>query len=327
MSIGIILALMPEAIFGNLLKAMGVSSLLPVLTLCTSLMGACIGLCVANKFKLDMISSTTLTISALISTGAFKGLNAEGMLVMKGVGDILNCFIGVCLALSIILLLQDRLKAYKLILLPAITIIVTTLVTGVSAAPVGLVTSSLGNMINHFTTLQPLLMSVLIALSFAVLIVSPMSTVAIALLISLSMNGSAAATIGVGCMALTLGILSYKENGLGTAIAHFMGSPKIQFANFVKDPKIIIPGLVSAGICAVFVPIFNVVGTPMSAGFGLSGLIGPLGHLNSVGFSLHNVLVATLVFVVIPVVTSLISAYIFKNKVGLVKSEQYKLDM
>ena len=51
---------------------------------------------------------------------------------------------------------------------------------------VGYITRGLGNLIENFTTLQPLLMTIFIAVSFALIIVTPLSSVAIAYAISFS---------------------------------------------------------------------------------------------------------------------------------------------
>lgn len=327
MSIAIIIALLPEAFFGELFKAVGLTSLLPYLAMCTSMLGAVVGVCVAKNFKMDTVATGTLVISAFIAGGALKGTSEEGMLMVKGAGDIINCGLGAVIATVLILNLQDRLGAYKLIALPAITILVTTLICTQTAAPVGQISVAIGNVINRFTEMQPYIMSVLIALSFSLIIVSPLSTVAIALLIQLTMNGAAAATMGVGCMALSMGVLSFKTNGFGTSVAHFMGSPKIQLANVAKNPKIIIPGVVTTLLCSLLVPFFNIQGTPMSAGFGLAGFMGPLGHLNKVGFTMDNVLITALVFIVVPVVTAFVTSYVFKDKLNLVSDEEYKVDI
>ena len=61
-----------------------------------------------------------------------------------------------------------------------------------------MITAAIGQVINEFTTLQPILMSILICCSFATLIISPISTVAIGLAIQL--NGvSAGARCYGGC--------------------------------------------------------------------------------------------------------------------------------
>lgn len=70
--------------------------------------------------------------------------------------------------------------------------------------------------------------------------------------------------------------LSSKVNGLGTTIAHFIGTPKIQMANMLKNPRLFLPVIASAGIAGLVGAIFKISGTANSAGFGSAGLIGPM---------------------------------------------------
>src|SRR5699024_6876780 len=76
----------------------------------------------------------------------------------------------------------------------SVAIVLTPIVVGVGAGLIGYylypyvtaITSAIGTLINNFTTLQPLLMSILIGCSFAFLIISPISTVAIGMAIQLN---------------------------------------------------------------------------------------------------------------------------------------------
>lgn len=325
MSLGIVIALVPAAMFNKIAEVLGFTNLLTFFSISTSLMCLLIGFCIALQFKFDPISSASLAVATMIAGGAIRVV--DGALVLNGSGDILNSAIGATLAVAIILLLQDKLKTYKLLVLPLLVIIVVGSITQLTLAPVSQITKAIGVIINNFTLLQPFIMVVLIALSFALLIVSPISTVAIAVAIELGGGASAAANIGVTAVAISLAILSFSSNGLGTSLAHILGSPKIQMANFVKKPIMLLPGLLSAVIASIFVPILHLAGTKMSAGFGLTGLIGPLGHLEIVGVSTSSVIAAVIGFIIIPTITSFISIYIIKNKLGLVKDEYYRLNI
>ncbi|MEG0364416.1 MAG: PTS sugar transporter subunit IIC, partial [Erysipelotrichales bacterium] len=181
--------------------------------------------------------------------------------------------------------------------------------------------------ISLFTSLQPLIMSILLALSFSLIIISPLSTVAIALLISISGLSSGAANLGIVGTSFTLALLSYKENGLGCALVHFIGSPKIQMANFIKRPIMFIPSLFSAFLCGIISYLFAIQGTPISAGFGISGLIGPLAHLSSEGFTSFNLFIVLIAFVILPIIISISSMYLFRNILKLVKPEDYKINI
>lgn len=67
------------------------------------------------------------------------------------------------------------------------------------------------------------------------IILSPISTVGVATAIMLSGIGSGAANLGIVATGVGLAIASYKSNSLGTALAHVLGSPKIQMRNFFYE--------------------------------------------------------------------------------------------
>lgn len=71
--------------------------------------------------------------------------------------------------------------------------------------------------------------------------------------------------------SFTLALMGASVNPIGGTLAHFVGSPKIQMANMLVKPKLFIP--TSIGAVAT---MLNIKGTPFSAGFGFSGLVGPL---------------------------------------------------
>lgn len=326
MSIGIIVALIPQAILGNIIGLFDAPLLMMFMSFSTTLLCLTIGICIGLQFKLDPISLCVLAVTTMASGGAVRGI-VDGVIQVQGSGDVLNATIGAVLSLLLIQYLGPRLKAYKLLVLPGLSLLLVGAITSFTAGPVGAVTTYIGMMVEHFTTLQPLLMSILIAVSFALIIISPLSTVAVALLIQLSGTGSAAANVGITAFAMSLAILNYPSNGLGTALVHFLGSPKIQMPNFFKAPIMAVPGLAAGAVAAIFVPIFGAVGTPMSAGFGVSGGIGPLGHLGLTGYDPYNIFVAIFVFIAVPAISAFAMVLIFRNWLKIVTDEQYKLDI
>lgn len=139
-----------------------------------------------------------------------------------------------------------------------------------------MITGMIGSVVSVLTDFQPLVMGMFMGAIFAALIVSPISSVGIAMAIGIEGIASGSANLGITAGAFTLAIMSSKVNGFGTTIAHFLGTPKIQMANILRNPKLFVPVVVSAGIAGLVGAIFNITGTANSAGFGLAGLIGPL---------------------------------------------------
>ncbi|MDZ5000924.1 regulator, partial [Clostridium perfringens] len=162
--------------------------------------------------------------------------------------DVINAAITAAIAVGLVLLLGNKLKAYTILLVPAIVVIVAGTIGIVTLPYVKGITLAIGDVINKFTTLQPIVMGILISVSFAFLIVSPFSTVAVATAIALAGVGSGAANLGVVAAGFGLAIGGWKVNSFGTSIAHFLGSPKMQMANLIKKPIMMVPVLCNAAV-------------------------------------------------------------------------------
>ncbi|ESR08834.1 hypothetical protein IUSA1_10115 [Streptococcus iniae IUSA1] len=67
----------------------------------------------------------------------------------------------------------------------------------------------------------------------------------------------------------------------------------------------------------------------MSAGFGFSGLVGPINHLNLVkgGWSVTNILVTLLVYAGGPIAFGFLFKHLFMTVLHVVTPEDYKLDI
>ena len=182
-------------------------------------------------------------------------------------------------------------------------------------------------MIAYFTTLQPVLMGILISMTFSFLIISPLSTVGVAMAISLSGIGSGAANLGVCAAGFGLAIAGIHQNSLGTSSIHFLGPAKIQMGNFVQKPKIILPILCNAAVLGSLAGIFEIQGTPMSAGFGFSGLIGPINHLNIVGYSSNNLLITLIIFIFLPIALGILFKFLFINLGKWIEEEDYLVEV
>lgn len=331
LSIGIVIALIPNALFGELLKAIvphfpQAQSILDITLLAMRLSPMVIGVCIAMQFNLTPIQTVSVGMASVVGSG-IATIAEKGAFVFAGTGDVINVAITASVAVALVLVLGNKLKAYTILLVPSISVIVAGSI-GIFTLPyVKQITAMVGNVVNNFTNLQPILMGMLIAVCFALLIVSPLSTVAVATAITLAGSGSGAANLGVVAAGFGLAVSGWKVNSFGTSVAHFLGSPKMQMANFVKKPIMMLPILCNAAVLGGIAGILNIQGTPMSAGFGISGLIGPINAINLMGgYNAKNIIMITAVFVVIPVVLSIIFNYIFTKVLKLVSEEDYKLN-
>ncbi|HGH7947996.1 TPA: PTS transporter subunit IIC [Streptococcus agalactiae] len=325
LALGTVIVLIPGAILGELMKALlpmwsGFATLIAATAVATSMMGLVIGIMVGLNFKFNPIQSASLGLAVMFAGGAATFL--KGAIMLKGTGDIINMGITAALGVLLIQFLSDKTKSFTLIVIPTVTLLLVGGVGHVLLPYVKMITTMIGQGIASLLGLQPVLMSILIAMIFCFLIVSPITTVGIALAISLSGIGSGAASFGL-CMA------GWSVNSKGTALAHVLGSPKISMANVLAKPKIMLPMISSAAILGILGALFNIQGTPASAGFGISGLIGPINALNLAkgGWSVMNMLLIIIIFVAAPIILNFIFNYLFIKVLKIIDPMDYKLDI
>ncbi|MGT2934193.1 PTS transporter subunit IIC [Streptococcus catagoni] len=329
---GAVVVLIPGALLSELVKALipHMPFLAPLawgLGMSNAVMGLVCGFMVGLNFKFNPIQSASLGLATLFASGSIS--THKGMLMMAGTGDIINMMLTAAIGAAVILWVGNGLKAYTILVIPPLMMLMVGLIGRFLLPYVSMITKVIGIGTAQLLHLQPIIMCILLAIVFGVLIVSPITTVGIALAISLSGVGSGAANLGICATGFAFAILGWTVNSHGTALAHFIGSPKISMPIVVKNPKTLLPIISSAACCGLVAQLFNIQGTPMSAGFGFSGLVGPINHLNLAkgGWSLMNLLVTILVFVIAPVAFGFLFKHIFMNVLHLVKAEDYKLDI
>lgn len=331
MSLGIVVALIPNALLGEIMKLLipyfpALQHVLDITVFVMSLLPVLIGVMVGITFQLTPIQTASVGIAGMVGSGAIQK-TAEGLFTLNGIGIVINTGITVALAVLFVQLLGNRFKGYTILLIPTLTILVPGMIGYMILPYVRTATGLLGVAIENVTTLQPVLMGAILAVIFCIVILSPISTVGIATTIMLSGIGSGAANLGIVAAGVGLAIASYKANSLGTALAHVLGSPKIQMRNFFMKPKILFPMLITAAILGALAGVLNIQGTPYSAGFGLSGLVGPLNYINLAegGWTAGNIAILLSAFFILPILLNLGLIYFFAKKLKWIKAEDYKL--
>ncbi|KJY62835.1 Membrane protein [Bombilactobacillus mellifer] len=321
---GIIVGLIPNAVVSAILKlfgpnqiAAGINQALLIFQCATPLL---IGALIAIQFKMVPLDVAIVGAAAYVGSGVTKFMpqivnpatKAPGLFVSSGTGDLINTMITAGLAVGLLLLVGDRFGSVKIVAAP--------IFIGGGAGWIGMlilpfvskITTWLGSVINSFTNLQPIFMCILIACMFAVLIISPISTVAIGMAIKLNGISAGAAAMGVAATTIVLVVHSWRTNKSGVTIAIALGAMKMMMPNLFRHPIILLPTLITAVVSAIPVALFHVSGTPASAGFGLVGLVGPLASLDA-GKASINIVMALLVWIVIPAIVAVICQFVFEK--------------
>ncbi|MBU3105061.1 PTS sugar transporter subunit IIC [Clostridium gasigenes] len=329
-ALGIIVGLIPNAVLASILKLFEQTDIVVMLTrtvymfqLATPLL---IGALIALQFGFNPMKMAVVAGAAFVGSGVttfnpqMQNMvnNAMGAYVSAGTGDIINTMLTASIAVILVLLIGEKFGSVSIILSP--------IVIGGGSGLIGLLmlphvkglTAMIGTGINSFTNLQPVVMSILIACSFAVLIISPISTVAIGMAIQLNGISAGSAAVGVAATTIVLVVHSWKVNKSGVTMAVGLGAMKMMMPNLFRHPIILVPILFTSAISAIPVAMFNVMGTPSSAGFGLVGLVGPLASIDA-GL---NVFAAVCIWFIIPTVVAIISLILFEKVLKLYKKEE-----
>ncbi|MDO5026918.1 MAG: PTS sugar transporter subunit IIC [Tissierellia bacterium] len=309
-SIAIIVGLIPNAIAGEIFKALQdkgqiFKTLLQVVYISQLTVPALVGALVAKGFGFDLIETAVVAMTTFIASGSVK-ITEDGFKI-AGIGDLINTILIAAVVVYVVLKVRGKFGNLNIVLLPLLVVSIVGAFGLFTLPYVSKLTAAIGVIVAKITTLQPLIMSILLAIIFAILIISPFSTVAVALAIGLSGLGSGAANVGICATTAVLVIGSSKVNNAGVTTAAFLGSPKMFMKNWIANPALNLPIILTAAVSGIFAYIFNIQGTPESAGFGFSGLIGPINAVSMMDAELFKgVLIAALVFFIVPFVASFI---------------------
>ncbi|BAH81309.1 PTS transporter subunit IIC [Streptococcus dysgalactiae] len=326
-AIAIVVALIPNAILATFLKPLlpnaAAAEFLHIVQVFQFFTPIMAGFLIGQQFKFNPMQQLAVGGAAYIGSGAWaytevvqKGV-ATGTFQLRGIGDLINMMITASLAVLAVKYFGNKFGSLTIILLP---IIIGTGVgyIGWKLLPyVSYVTTLIGQGINSFTTLQPILMSILIAVAFSLIIVSPISTVAIGLAIGLNGMAAGAASMGIASTAAVLVWATLKVNKSGVPIAIALGAMKMMMPNFLKHPIMAIPMVITAAISSLTVPLFNLVGTPASSGFGLVGAVGPIASL--AGGS--SILIIILAWIIVPFAVAFAAHKVSKDILKLYKED------
>lgn len=326
---GIVVGLIPNAILGQIFITIynntGINffhTLWQVVYAIQFAVPLIIGALIALQFGYNGIQMACLACATFVGSGVVKYVADSNSWTIAGTGDLFNVMFTAFFAVLLIDLFKDKLGSLTVVLLPILGAALPGLI-GLEILPyVSSITKEIGNLINSFTNMQVFLMCILISISFSILIITPISTVAIGLAIGLDGLSAGAAAIGVGACAIMLVVGSIRaKNEKGVTIAVLLGAMKMMIPNLIKHPIIMLPVVTTSAISGFVAALFNISGTAQSAGFGIVGLVGPLAALDAgtaTGTSTMLQLgIVALCFFVVPIVVALLSDFIYRKVLKL----------
>lgn len=183
----------------------------------------------------------------------------------------------------------------------------------------------LSEQIAHSIEISPLIGSAVISLAWSILLMSPASSAAIAIALKLDPVSSAAALIGCTIQFVGFTIMSFKENDAGANIAQGLVTPKVQFPNIIKNPKLVIPTFLASIICGpIAIVLFKFNASYELAGLGLNSLIAPLNITATQG--VRGLLIYIFTGIILPSAI-IMPLYFVMKKSGLIKDGDMHMEI
>ncbi|AGZ25662.1 PTS sugar transporter subunit IIC [Staphylococcus pasteuri] len=325
LAIAIVVGMLPNAILGDLSKYLsqyneifskivvvvqGIQYTIPILT----------GVLIAIQFNLTQLQTAVVGAATFVGSGATTITNHQW--VITGIGDLINTMITGAIAVGIILIIGDRAGSLNMTILPIVAGGIPGLLGLLLLPYTKLITVGIGSVVNSLTNTQPIIMTILIAVIFSILIVSPISAIGIAIGISGLAAGSAA--VGVSASAIMLALGAWRVNKVGVPISVLLGAVKLMMPNTIRHPIIFLPVTCTAAVSGLVGGLLNIKGTPDSAGFGLIGLVGPIKSLNLLGTSMGSgLLLIAITYVIVPIISAIFFNYLFVKILKLYKPDVF----
>ncbi len=267
-------------IIGTILKQLGafanITELVTWGEVATLLMGPAIGAGIGYAIDAKGLNLISAIIAGCIGAGTFNGNVA-------GVGNPIVSFVAVIVAVEVTRFVQGK-TPIDILIVPFTSIVAAGLVTIFVGPYLTKLIVWLGDLINQGVNMQPLLMSIVVAVLMGMALTASISSAAIGVMLGL--NGLAAGAALAGCCAQMIGfaVMSIDDNDIGDVIAIGIGTSMLQFKNIVKKPMIWIPPIITSVVIApISTCLLNISCSPVGSGMGTAGMVGILEAVNVMG--------------------------------------------
>ncbi|MGF1688160.1 PTS sugar transporter subunit IIC [Photobacterium japonica] len=314
------LGLFSSLLMGSILNTLGMKLGIPLFTdtlwpLAKQMTGPAIGVAVA--YALQAPALVMFSVTTVGAAGA-------------ALGGPVGAFVAALIATECGKLVANETKV-DILVTPAVTVIIGVAVGTFIGPYIGNAMTSLGDVIMYATQLHPFWMGMVVAVLMGMALTLPISSAAIAIMLSL--NGLAAGAATVGCCVQMVGfaVMSFRENRWAGLVAQGLGTSMLQMPNILKNRKIWLPTIITSAILGpVSTVVFAMENTPLGAGMGTSGLVGQIQTfvaLDAAGWSTSSMYTAMLMMhFVLPALLTLFFAEMMR-KAGWIKPGDLVLNL
>lgn len=266
----------------------------PIFAALATSMGVGIGIGIAYSLRLEGMKLIAVAVMGAVASSFTVQYNS-GFEIIAPVygrpGNPLTIYIVIISGYLLMNLILRKKTNFDVLLIPFACISLSGLLTFLLSYPIGAFTALISTFVQVSSAQQPVITSILVAILMGMILTSPISSAATALVLGL--NGTAAAAALVGCTTQMIGfaVQSASKNQKGTVLSIAFGTSKLQFKNVVANPIIWLPTIIASAILGplcyyLFTPVFTTVAPiiPSGAGMGSSSLVGQFIFLGANGY-------------------------------------------
>lgn len=309
-------------------------------TLAQALLAPALGVAVASQLEVTTLVTFSSMISATVAANAVSFVEAAGKATaIQSVGGASHALVVgnpifstgqpvSAVAAALVATLLGKWMSGKtpldMVLVPLTVTFVGTFVGFGLAAVVTPALTAMSAWIAESIKVNTIFGSMCISAVWALFLMTPASSAALAVALTLDPISAAAAAIGTTAQFVGFTAMSYRQNTIGANIAQFVVTPKLQFANLIINPWQLLPPMVAAIVCAPLATVISGLRASYTVGgLGMNSFIAPIyfwgqGSGQFIAYMLWGV--------VAPAVISVALFQVMK-KAGMVRDNELKLNI
>lgn len=306
------------------------------------LMGACIGVGIANQLKAPKLVMFTAAVAGL--AGAFSDKIIAGAFVASfAPGNPIGSYIVSLITIEIGMLICGKTKL-DIVVVP-LSMMILAMLSLYVAWPFIQFVNLLSQGIALATDIAPFAMGIIVAVVMGTLLTLPTSSAAMWVAIATPILTSStatpevinamylaggAATVGCACQMVGFAVQSFRENKWGGLIAQGLGTSMLQIPNLMCHPMIIVPPIIASAIAGpLSTVVFKLRCGAAGGGMGTSGLVGVFDVISASSGVIADWQIGvgiTVCMFIIPVVVCVVISEIFR-KYKLINYGDMQLDL
>lgn len=308
---------------GSLIESLGrifeYNSLVVIGLSAKLLMAPAIGVGIAVLLGTNTLIIFSAMTAAMIGSGSL--ILVDKTMTIK-MGEPVGALLAALIAIFIGKLIQGRTKL-DLMIVPLFSILISGLIGLLLSKWISPILITVGNFIKNSTEGSPIIASIVLAVVWGILIVSPASSAALAIALNLDGIAGGAALAGCAAQFVGLAVISARENEPGSTLGLLIITPKLQLPNVTRNIRILIPTTIASAVAGpISAFLFHIEAPKEVAGLGLCALVAPMNLLSTYGSPVIIPMIVT--YLLVPAIVAYI-VYIVIKKMGMIKDGELKI--